>query len=204
MVRRDVPVKRMDTRAPRRTTAEGEDNGGAPVERVRRVPRAKTGPNPKRHSAALDRKMVIGWSVDVHLLDWDTPVIRAKVDTGARTSALHVDNLTILPNGQACFDVVVGREQPFERIQVCTPVVKWGRVRSSTGHYTHRCFVKTRVRIGPVEKEIELSLVSRERMQYRMLLGRTALARDFLVDVSHRYRAAPRPSGVEGKGKGAP
>ena len=59
-------------------------------------------------------------------------------------------------------------------------------MRSSTGHYTVRCFVKTRIRLGPVEKEIELSLVSRERMLYRMLLGRRALARDFLVDVSRR------------------
>jgi hypothetical protein len=51
--------------------------------------------------------------------------------------------------------------------------------------------VKTRVRIGPVEKDIELSLISRERMNYRMLLGREALEKDFLVDVAHRRLHSP-------------
>jgi hypothetical protein len=76
---------------------------------------------------------------------------------------------------------------------VKAPVVKHGRVRSSTGHWTVRYFVKTRIRIGPVEKEIEISLVSREKMMFRMLLGRKALERDFVVDVTKRH-ALSEPS----------
>jgi hypothetical protein len=64
-------------------------------------------------------------------------------------------------------------------------------VRSSSGHFTERCFVKTRIRIGPVEKRIEISLVSREKMIYRMLIGREALDRDFLVDASRAGLHAP-------------
>ena len=136
--------------------------------------------------ASVDGKAVIGWSVDVGFPDWDIPPVRAKVDTGARTSALHVEDLVRLPHGRVSFDVIVGRKPPYKRVSVCAHVVKWGRVRSSTGHYTTRCFVRTRVRIGPIGKEIEVSLVSRERMLYRMLLGRKALEKDFLIDVSRR------------------
>lgn len=136
--------------------------------------------------ALLDSKTVIGCSAQVVFPQWHIPGVRAKVDTGARTSALHVENLLLLPGGYVRFDVMVGQKPPFENVHVRAKTVRWGRVRSSTGHYTVRCFVKTRVLIGPVEKEIEVSLVSRERMQYRMLLGRQALEKDFVVDVSRR------------------
>ncbi|MBP8127982.1 MAG: ATP-dependent zinc protease [Candidatus Hydrogenedentes bacterium] len=133
-----------------------------------------------------DSRTVIGWSEYVDFPEWGILGVRAKVDTGARTSALHVEDIEALGDGQVRFHVVTGRKRPFRRTAVCAKVVKWGRVRSSSGHYTVRCFVKTRIRVGPVEKEVELSLVSREKMLYRMLLGRRALTRDFLVDVSRR------------------
>jgi len=140
----------------------------------------------KPESEHPESRTVIGWSEYVDFPEWGITGMRAKVDTGARTSALHVEDIESLGDGRVRFRVITGRKPPFRHIEVCAPVVKWGRVRSSTGHYTVRCFVKTRIRLGPVEKEIELSLVSRERMLYRMLLGRRALARDFLVDVSRR------------------
>ncbi|MCC5874957.1 MAG: ATP-dependent zinc protease, partial [Candidatus Sumerlaeia bacterium] len=58
--------------------------------------------------------------------------------------------------------------------------------RSSSGEITERPFVRTRVQIGPVVKVVEVSLVSREKMLFRMLLGRKALEKDFLVDVGRR------------------
>jgi hypothetical protein len=130
-------------------------------------------------------KTVLGWSEFVALPDWDIGRIRAKVDTGARTSALHVENLTHLPDGWVSFQVVA-HAKTDRRHRVTTRVERLARVRSSTGQYTERCFVKTTLRIGPVEKEIEISLVSREKMQYRMLLGRTALDKDFVIDVGQR------------------
>jgi hypothetical protein len=78
------------------------------------------------------------------------------------------------------------RKRLERRQHVRTRIVKVARVRSSTGQYTERCFVSTRIRIGTVEKEIEFSLVSRDKMLFRMLLGRKALERDFWVDVSRR------------------
>ena len=112
---------------------------------------------------------------------------RAKVDTGARTSALHVEDVEELPRDRLRFKVVTGRKPPFRRRTVMARLVKTARVKSSNGHYSTRYFVRTRIAIGDRRKDIELSLVSREKMVYRMLLGRTALAGDFVVDVSRRY-----------------
>ena len=66
-------------------------------------------------------------------------------------------------------------------------VVRRGRVRASSGESELRLFVRATLQIGPVAEEVELSLVSRERMRFRMLLGRSALARRFLVDAGKIY-----------------
>ena len=129
---------------------------------------------------------IIGWSEYIDFPDWDISQLKAKVDTGARTSALHVENLVEHDDGWVTFDVMLHRRRPEKRQHVRTRVVKVARVRSSTGHYSERCFVRTRIRIGTVQKEIEFSLVSRDKMLFRMLLGRKALERDFWVDVSRR------------------
>lgn len=137
-------------------------------------------------SKKTKEKVLIGWVEHVDFPEWEIKGLRAKIDTGARTSALHVEKLEKLPNNQLRFEVVLSRENPKKRVRVCAPLLKTARVRSSTGHFTLRYFVKTRVRIGPVSKEIEFSLVSRETMLFRMLLGRRALEKDFLIDVSKR------------------
>lgn len=145
-------------------------------------------------------KTVIGWSEYVEFMEWGLGRMRAKVDTGARTSALHVEDLEELPDGRVRFHVVRSRSDRHPRVEVVAPVVKWARVRSSTGFFRKRCFVRTRVRIGNVEKEIEISLVSREKMIFRMLLGRKALEHDFLVDVSHKHTLPPAvPRGRKAK-----
>ena len=133
-------------------------------------------------------KVVIGWSESIDFLHWNVRGVKAKVDTGARTSALHVENLEAIDHDHVAFDVVADNKRRRHH-RVVAKVVKWARVRSSNGQYMERCFVKTRVRVASVEKEIEISLVSREKMQFRMLLGREALKHDFLVDVGHRTLA---------------
>ena len=129
-------------------------------------------------------RIVIGWNEYVDLPDWDIRGLRAKVDTGARSSALHVENVEELSRDRVRFDVVLHREKSDRRVHVTTKIVRRGRVRSSTGHWEKRLFVTGRVRIGPLEREVELSLVDREKMIFRMLLGRKALA-GILVDPSH-------------------
>lgn len=142
---------------------------------------------PGRKRAAPRPKFTVGWLERVAFPDWGIEAIDAKVDTGALSSALHVEDLTLLKSGRVRFRIVLERDDPGGGVVVRAPVLKWARVRSSNGDYTRRCFVRTRVQAGPVVKLIDLSLVSREKMLYRMLLGRKALKHDFIVDVSRRY-----------------
>ncbi len=132
-------------------------------------------------------KIVVGWNENVDLPEWGIKRLGAKVDTGAQTSALHVENIEPIGRGRIRFDVVVHREKRDRHFPVTARVVRRSRVRSSNGHYDVRYFVETTVRIGPVEKTIEVSLVDRGKMAHRMLLGRSALRGDFVVDVSRRH-----------------
>lgn len=130
--------------------------------------------------------VLIGWTEFVDLPDWGVKRLRAKVDTGAKTSALHVENIEELPRGYVRFDVVLHRHKRDRRIQVKAKVSRRSRVRSSAGHTSERLFVRTKFVLGSVAKEIEVSLVDREKMIYRMLLGREALQGPFLIDVDRR------------------
>jgi len=160
----------------------------------------------KQHSRGATRgqpKVIIGRSEYIDLPDWGVKGLHAKVDTGALTSALHVESLEVLPDGYVRFDVILSKKKREKRVHMVAPVLKWKRVRSSSGHYSRRCFVATRLRLGAVEKVIEVSLVSREEMIYRMLLGRQALEKDFLVDVGKRCVVGrkKRPKSKEGTRK---
>jgi len=130
---------------------------------------------------------VIGLAEYVDIPSWRIAGLRAKVDTGARSSALHVENLRELSRGRVRFDVRLHRLKSERRVTVEAPIVRRARVRASTGVASSRIFVAVTVRIGAVVQEIELGLVDRANMLYRMLLGRMALANHFLVDPSRRY-----------------
>jgi hypothetical protein len=132
----------------------------------------------------------IGWSEPVDLPEWGIRGLRAKVDTGARTSALHVENVEERPRGRVRFEVVLDRRREG-RVRVEARVRRRARVRSSTGQWTTRTFVATRLELGPLARDIEIGLVDREQMIHRMLLGRAALA-GCLVDPGRRsWLAAP-------------
>lgn len=130
---------------------------------------------------------VIGVAEYVDFPDWGVKSLRARIDTGARTSALHVENVRLLAGSRVRFDVRLRRDDPSARVTVETKVSRRTPVRSSTGVAEARLFVKAHVRLGGREQLIEVGLVDRRHMLYRMLLGRSALERRFLVDVSRRY-----------------
>jgi len=130
---------------------------------------------------------VIGCVEHVDLPDWSIVRLRAKSDTGARSRALHVDKIELLPRNRVRFEVILSRAQGRRRVPVETRVIRRARVRSSSGHFTQRILVRTRVRSGGCEREIELSLVDREKMIHRMRLGRSALE-GMRVVANHRYR----------------
>lgn len=135
---------------------------------------------------------IVGWREYVDLPDWDLKRIRAKIDTGARTSVIDVDHVEELKDGRIRFQVVY-RLKPTRRTRWVTATpVRTSNVRPSHGVRQTRYVCKTRFRIGEVEREIEISLVSRKKMLCRMLLGRTALAKLVQVDPSRSYLLSKR------------
>lgn len=139
----------------------------------------------------LEGKPIIGRRERVSLPDWGIRRVLAKIDSGARTSALHVDNIVDLPGERVRFEVVLSLTNPAQRVPIEADLSRVTRVRPSSGKQHERHVVRTRIRIGAVEREIEISLVSRAKMLCRMLLGRTALD-GLLIDVSRKHILSSR------------
>ncbi len=135
--------------------------------------------------------LVLGWEEWVALPELRLPAIKAKVDTGARTSALHayfVEPFTLRRKPMVRFGV-----HPIPRRNdvsvLCTArVVDRREVRSSNGEREHRYVIETPLRVGDHAWPIEVTLTNRDSMSYRMLLGRQAIVRGILVDPSASFR----------------
>jgi len=131
--------------------------------------------------------LVIGWQEYIALPQWGVPYIRAKADTGARSTAVDVLGLEELPGDRVLFNVALSRNNRDKLVQVEANITRRTRVRSAHGTTQDRLFVETDIRIGPIEKRVELGLVCRKKMICRMLLGRTALSGSFLVKSDERF-----------------
>lgn len=133
---------------------------------------------------------IIGWREYIALPEWGIDHIHVKADTGARTSAIDVASIEELPNDRVKFDVVVERAAPPAPphiVHLEAAIVRRTRVKSSFGRVADRLVVRTKIKLGPIEKEVDLSLVSRKNMLVRVLLGRHALEPDFLVNPARVY-----------------
>ncbi len=133
---------------------------------------------------------IIGWREWVEFPDWNIRM-RAKADTGARSSAIDCSEIIELPGDRVRFTVRLDRRN--SRVTTLEDKVRVRKhVRSSTGHGHDRIFVETTLRLAGVEKRILVSLVCRKAMRHRFLLGREALGGDFLVDSAVDHWATPR------------
>lgn len=134
----------------------------------------------------------IGWKEYLDLPDMGIFRLKAKVDTGARTSALHVDSLTVvetLPDGTEIAELEIGvdRRRPERRVATRVALLGRLRVKDSGGHPELRPYIETELALGPVRKRIRLTLTDRSGMLFRMILARKALEGDFVVDTSRKY-----------------
>ena len=120
----------------------------------------------------------VGWREWLSLPGLGIPAIKAKVDTGARTSCLHVCSMeTFMEEGAEWVRFVVQplRKHPEVAFNCAAPVLDRRNVTDSGGHTQSRIFIQTEVLLGGRRWQIELNLTRRDNMLFPMLLGRTAL-----------------------------
>ena len=137
---------------------------------------------------------IVGWQEWVALPELGLPAIKAKIDTGARSSALHA--FMIEPFGPASHPMVRFGIHPIPgRVDVevfCSaPVIDRREVTSSNGEAETRYFIRSAIELGGTTWPIDIGLTNRETMAYRMLLGRQAIREDMMVDPAASFRHPP-------------
>jgi hypothetical protein len=133
--------------------------------------------------------VIVGWREWLALPEVGIRMVRAKIDTGARSSALHVERWEDFRRDGVRW--VRYELKPTSRRHAAvvreSPVVDERQVTDTGGNRTLRPFIRTRVVIGEASWEIEMNLTNRRGMLFPMLLGRTAMAGRLLVDPARSY-----------------
>jgi hypothetical protein len=132
----------------------------------------------------------LGWREWAALPDLNLPAIKAKIDTGALTSALHA--FLIEPYSEGGVDMLrflihpIQRNQDFQ-IECHAPVFDFREVTDSGGHREMRYVIQSNIVLGDSTWPIDLTLTNRDTMRFRMLLGRRAMEHRFVVDPGASY-----------------
>jgi hypothetical protein len=135
-------------------------------------------------------KMRIGWREWVCLPDLTIPGIKAKIDTGARTSSIHASNIEVVKKGKkryAKFIVYPLYNNRTVFIDCLSEIIDEKRVTDSGGKSEMRYFIETDLVMGERRWKIDVSLTCRKKMRFRMLLGREALAGKVIIDPRKQY-----------------
>ncbi|MBL7002717.1 MAG: ATP-dependent zinc protease [Gammaproteobacteria bacterium] len=138
---------------------------------------------------------VIGWREWVSLPDLGLNKIKAKIDTGARTSALHAFDVYIDDtSGEKLVRFKIHPKQHDLNIVIecVSPLIDEREVRDSGGHTETRYVIETQIAIGSLIHTAEVTLTNRDTMGFRMLIGRTAMKDRYLVDPGASYLTRKR------------
>lgn len=171
-------------------TVDGAPLGAAPVDSAPVRATALDMAKPEGAGSASEL-LIIGWREWVGLPDIGLPAVKAKIDTGARTSAIHAFDIERFThdNGDdwVSFTVLPIQRNLTIKRRCQAPLVDIRRVTDSGGHSEERFFITTRLVVGTVERDVEVTLAQRPDMLFRMLLGRTALIPDIVVNPYRSY-----------------
>ena len=136
----------------------------------------------------------MGWREWVALPSLNLPAIKAKIDTGARTSALHAFRVKRIKRNHC--DIVQFSLHPIQRnrdivLDCEAPLLDERAVCNSGGHWEKRYVIQSDLEVGEIKLPIEITLTDRDNMRFRMLLGRQALQQNkkLLIDPTYSYLA---------------
>jgi hypothetical protein len=139
--------------------------------------------------------VVVGWREWVALPQAGVEWVKAKIDTGARSSSIHAFDLEAFDrDGEEWvgFSIHPWQRSDEDHVELALPVLDRREVRSSNGQVEQRYAVALDVRLAGRTITTVMTLSNRDEMGFRMLIGREALERGFLVDSSRSY-AGGRP-----------
>jgi hypothetical protein len=137
---------------------------------------------------AVTTKLVVGWREWVALPDLGVVWMKAKVDTGAKSSSLHAWDIEVdEATGKVQFNLHPLQGDDSIVIATTAPLVDHREVRSSNGEVDVRPVIRTTAVVLGQQFGMELSLASRDEMGFRMLLGRSAIRRRFVVDPGRSF-----------------
>lgn len=138
----------------------------------------------------MQEKVIVGSEEWCAFPDLGIPTIKARVDSGAKTSALHAVNIQSFDkDGESWvkFDINPIQKNTKAVIHCQAPLIDKRVVKSSSGFREQRYVIKTEIQFGGASWEIEVTLTNRDSMGFRMLLGREAMSGRVLVDPEQKY-----------------
>ncbi|MDP1574753.1 MAG: ATP-dependent zinc protease [Coxiellaceae bacterium] len=139
------------------------------------------------HTKTIGNKLLLGRDVWCQLPDLRLPMIKAKIDTGAKTSSLHAFNIERKKKNNkefVTFDIHPLQRDDTLVITCSAPLIDGRRVMSSNGHIEYRYVIETTLVIAHESWTIEITLSNRDPLRYRFLLGREALKNRIVIDPS--------------------
>ncbi len=148
---------------------------------------------------------MLGWREWVALPDWGVAHLKAKIDTGARTSSLHAFDLQWFDhdgNPWVRFEIHPWQRSVTDAVTAEAAVVATRDVKSSSGDVEHRPVVHTSLVLAGREVTAEVTLTRRDEMGFRMLIGREALRNRFLVDPGVSYVGGRPDKSVRRRNRG--
>ena len=128
----------------------------------------------------------IGWREWIYLPKYDDFAIKAKVDTGARTSALHATQIKEYDNNGKKL-VSFRLHQSKKHIDISTQLINYLKITSSFGDSEIRPLIRLKIRLGERSWFTEVTLTKRTRMTYPMLIGRNTLMKKYLIHSHKSY-----------------
>ncbi|MFJ4175818.1 ATP-dependent zinc protease [Microbacterium sp. NPDC089696] len=148
---------------------------------------------------------LIGWREWVSLPDLGVDWLKAKIDTGARTSSLHAFDIHEFERDGVSwvrFRVKPWQDSQEDAVDVESPVHDRRAVRSSSGHAQERFVVELLIRLYDREVLAEVTLSNRDEMGFRMLIGREALKQGYVVDPSRSFVGGRAPREARRRNRG--